>query len=247
VEKGNENHKKTYPSIILGKKSKIIQSYLPINQNDQESSPKKSRKRKELTYDQYYKRINDNLASATRWKDKFNRKCDEVEHLEETCAKLKRELCSVQKLAEEREEVIDKLQQERLDTLRGSEHSVTPDDIVTSQLGGRFQESREWSRKWGLDEWSFGDEEKRSQVVGVLKAVAPQADYSKETARAIKRGSIPPSVVLNTIVNMLLSVETIGDPFRFLRSDQNGHYNPRFDQVGLLLGELMSGKKAPTH
>ena len=224
---------------------------------DEPAKKMRKNKRKELSYDEYYGRIDQHLAAIERWRKKLGGKSEKLDKVlaeqqgerVETVAKiesLEQQLSRSQKLAEELDEKIIRLQAERVDTLGTGENAALPDNVVKDQLTTLFRESKSWADTWAEVDWNNVKKEDLEQIVEAVQTGRNTIAVSKRTVEAVRKEKISPRILLNAIVNRLINRHTMSHGFQFLRSDSQGVYDPAaIDRIEFLLKVVEKRKATP--
>ena len=216
--------------------------------------PRKQRKRKDLSYDEYYKRIDQQAVMYENLKKRFDKKSEKLERVlansesdridaNEKIAKLEERLNKSEKLAEELDDKIGDLQAERVDVLGNDEDTALPDNVVRDQLTSLFRESKEWAASWAREEWKDVDQNYIEEILEAIGASPEAAKVSEITIEAVRKGRVPVRVLLNTILNRLISRHTMGHMFDFIRLNRQQEYSSKDMGVVEYFLRLVSGRK----
>jgi hypothetical protein len=228
---------------IDGKKKRVRTTKAMKQQNEREKDIKKrpwayggGRKRPNLGYDQYWKRITDRdveidkltlraQKAETKVRQLKEQQQEDNENMREAAEDLGQRLFNAEKLAKERDEAIQKLKDERFKIFKKSPVPTTPDNEVQASLVDLFEDVKTWATTWALEPQVQPDNEVVEASWGICLTGDSDTFATERAVRAVTKGKVPAKVVLNGLVNHAISHYTFQHPFGFLKTNSQGYYD----------------------
>ncbi|KIW19725.1 hypothetical protein PV08_00299 [Exophiala spinifera] len=131
--------------------------------------------------------------------------------------KLKAEKEKRQKIGDD----LQKLQHERFENAVSHELPPIPDEEVHAYLSEIFINTKILSKQWAVGKWDQIDEKRQSEIFMEFESRFGKPLCSDRMKDVIRKGEIPPHIIVNAAINAALCNETFSRPFGWLRGSSS--------------------------